>query len=117
HLLRQYTKAADLGIQFLEYTNFNHYSASSNKLFEYLMAHLPVIGLRLPEIENLIYGVAVGLTVEEGNTRQLKVAIIRLIADDDLLMNFKAHTKTAKLKYNWEVDIVVLQDLYKKINF
>src|SRR5699024_1583326 len=38
--LRRYTKAADLGIQFLENTNFNHYSASSNKLFEYIMAHV-----------------------------------------------------------------------------
>ena len=42
--LRRYTKAADIGIQFLENTNFNHYSASSNKLFEYIMAHVPVIG-------------------------------------------------------------------------
>lgn len=116
-LLRQYTKAADLGIQFLENTNFNHYSASSNKLFEYLMAHVPVIGSRLPEIEKIIDGEAVGLTVEEGNTKQLQEAIERMLADDDLLMNFKAHTKTAKLKYNWEVDKVVLQDLYKKINF
>src|SRR5699024_2420926 len=62
--LRRYTKAADIGIQFLENTNFNHYSASSNKLFEYIMAHVPVIGSRLPEIEAVIEGEQVGLTVE-----------------------------------------------------
>src|SRR5699024_6812511 len=69
--LRRYTKAADIGIQFLENTNFNHYSASSNKMFEYIMAHVPVIGARLPEIEAVIDGQEVGLTVEPGNTEDL----------------------------------------------
>ncbi len=70
--LRRYTKSADIGIQFLENTNFNHYSASSNKLFEYIMAHVPVIGSKLPEIEAVIEGEEVGLTVEPESTIQLK---------------------------------------------
>src|SRR5699024_65119 len=65
--LRSYTKSADIGIQFLENTNFNHYSASSNKLFEYLMAHVPVIGSDLPEIKRVIEEEQVGLIVQEAN--------------------------------------------------
>lgn len=113
--LRKYTKAADIGIQFLENTNFNHYSASSNKLFEYLMAHVPVLGSKLPEIERVIKGEKVGLTVEAGDTKALSEKLQKLIDDDDLRTYFKENTKVAKYKYNWEVDKTILQDLYEKL--
>lgn len=113
--LRKYTKAADIGIQFLENTNFNHYSASSNKLFEYLMAHVPVLGSKLPEIEKVIEGEGVGLTVEAGDTKALSEKLQKLIDDDDLRTYFKENTKVAKYKYNWEVDKTILQDLYEKL--
>ncbi|KKK33980.1 hypothetical protein WN59_10295 [Salinicoccus sediminis] len=112
--LRRYTKAADIGIQFLENTNFNHYSASSNKLFEYIMAHVPVIGSRLPEIEAVIEGEQVGLTVEPESTRQLKDAIQTLVDDDALRQKFRENTKQAKEKYNWDNEKEVLKRVYRK---
>ena len=113
--LRSYTKAADIGIQFLENTNFNHYSASSNKLFEYIMAHVPVIGSRLPEIEQVIENEKIGLTVEEGNTEELTAALNKLINDDKLRLKFKKNTEAAKYKYNWENEKDVLKGLYAKL--
>ena len=113
--LRRYTKSADIGIQFLENTNFNHYSASSNKLFEYIMAHVPVIGSRLPEIEAVIEGEQVGLTVEPEITKQLKEAIQKLVDDDVLREKFRENTKQAKLKYNWNNEKDVLKRIYKKV--
>ncbi|CAD2078593.1 glycosyl transferase [Jeotgalicoccus coquinae] len=113
--LRRYTKAADIGIQFLENTNFNHYSASSNKLFEYIMAHVPVIGSKLPEIERVIEEEKVGLTVEEGNAGELAGALSRLINDDELRMEFKKNTSLAKQKYNWENEKEILTGLYTKL--
>ncbi|WP_052256892.1 glycosyltransferase family 4 protein [Salinicoccus sp. YB14-2] len=113
--LRRYTKAADIGIQFLENTNFNHYSASSNKMFEYIMAHVPVIGSRLPELEAVIEGQAVGLTVEPGDTDDLRDKLQHLIDDDDLRDEFKNNTNLAKYVYNWDNEKDVLKALYKKI--
>src|SRR5699024_5769021 len=113
--LRRYTKAADIGIQFLENTNFNHYSASSNKMFEYIMAHVPVIGSRLPEIEAVIDGQAVGLTVEPGETEELREKIQKLIDDDDLRDEYKENTKIAKHIYNWDNEKDVLKNVYWKI--
>ena len=113
--LRSYTKAADIGIQFLENTNFNHYSASSNKLFEYIMAHVPVIGSRLPEIEQVIENEKIGLTVEAGNTEELTEALNKLINDDELRAVFKKNTRSAKQKYNWENEKETLTDLYMKL--
>lgn len=113
--LRRYTKAADAGIQFLENTNFNHYSASSNKLFEYLMAHVPVIGSDLPEIARVIKEEQVGLIVESGNADMLLDAINKMINDDDLRNTFKENTKAAKAKYNWENEKSILIDVYDKL--
>ncbi|CDZ99241.1 D-inositol-3-phosphate glycosyltransferase [Jeotgalicoccus saudimassiliensis] len=113
--LRRYTKAADIGIQFLENTNFNHYSASSNKLFEYIMAHVPVIGSRLPEIERVIEEESVGLTVKEGNVEELTAALQKMISDDKLRMEFKDNTKSAKEKYNWEQEKGIITDLYGRL--
>ncbi|WP_342388728.1 glycosyltransferase family 4 protein [Salinicoccus bachuensis] len=114
--LRRYTKAADIGIQFLENTNFNHYSASSNKLFEYIMAHVPVIGSKLPEIEAVIESEEVGLTVEPESTIQLKAAIEQLINDDELRRRFRENAKQAKLKYNWNEEKDVLKKVYRRID-
>lgn len=112
--LRRYTKAAGIGIQFLENTNFNHYSASSNKLFEYIMAHVPVIGSKLPEIEAVIENEQVGLTVEPESTKQLKEAIQKLVDDDELRRQFSENTKQAKQKYNWDNEKEVLKRVYRK---
>src|SRR5699024_2626852 len=115
HQLRSYTKSADIGIQFLENTNFNHYSASSNKLFEYLMAHVPVVASDLPEIKRVIEEECVGLIVEEGNTAQLTKAIQALIDNDELRENLKNNTARAKQKYNWENEKQVLNNIYSQI--
>ena len=113
--LRSYTKSADIGIQFLENTNFNHYSASSNKLFEYLMAHVPVIGSDLPEIKKVIEEEEVGLIVEESNTLQLQQAIQELIDNTDKRNYFKQNTQQAKAKYNWENEKQILNNIYSEI--
>src|SRR5699024_5208248 len=113
--LRSYTKSADIGIQFLENTNFNHYSASSNKLFEYLMAHVPVIGSDLPEIKRVIEEEQVGLIVQEANTVQLNGAIQILINDDELRTTLKGNTENAKRKYNWENEKRILNNIYSEI--
>ena len=113
--LRSYTKSADIGIQFLENTNFNHYSASSNKLFEYLMAHVPVIGSDLPEIKRVIEEEQVGLIVQEANTVQLNGAIQILINDDELRTTLKRNTESAKRKYNWENEKRILNNIYSEI--
>src|SRR5699024_5375784 len=93
---------------------FNHYSASSNKLFEYLMAHVPVIGSDLPEIKRVIEEEQVGLIVQEANTVQLNEAIQILINDDELRTTLKRNTESAKRKYNWENEKRILNNIYSE---
>lgn len=113
--LRSYTKSADIGIQFLENVNFNHYSASSNKLFEYIMAHVPVIGSNLPEIERVIKEEEVGLIVEESNTRELQDAIQLLIDNEAVRKTCQKNTNIAKEKYNWNLEKKKFKKIYEKV--
>jgi len=80
------------------------------------MAHVPVIGSRLPEIEAVIENEQVGLTVEPESTKQLKEAIQKLVDDDELRRQFSENTKQAKQKYNWDNEKDVLKRVYKRIS-
>lgn len=113
--LRRYTKSADIGIQLLENTNFNHYSASSNKLFEYIMAHVPVIASDLPEISAVVNGEEAGVTVDPDDAESVQRELQSLIDDDVAREIYRANTKQAKYKYNWYAEKESIQKLYEGI--
>lgn len=112
--LRTITKSADIGIQFLENTNFNHFSASSNKLFEYIMAEVPVISSLLPELKAVVESENIGLLVTPGDKQALTEALEIMIKDDALRETFKNNTKNAKSKYHWNLEQEKLLQLYNE---
>src|SRR5699024_2332311 len=59
--LPKYTKNAYLGFQVLNNINFNHWSASSNKLFEYMMNEVPIVACDFPEIKRAVEESEVGV--------------------------------------------------------
>ncbi|WP_414051191.1 glycosyltransferase [Macrococcus animalis] len=113
--LRSYTKSAYVGFQILQKVNFNHYSASSNKLYEYMMAHIPVIATNMPEIKNVVEKENIGIVIEENNQDQLTKAIIQLYNDESLHEKYKENMSVAKEKYNWSKEQKVLLDFYNEI--
>src|SRR5699024_8687827 len=52
--LPKYTKNAYLGFQVLNNICYNHWSASSNKLFEYMMSNVPIVACSFPEIQRVV---------------------------------------------------------------
>ncbi|MGV2874583.1 glycosyltransferase [Macrococcus capreoli] len=113
--LRAYTKSAYAGFQILQNINFNHYSASSNKLFEYMMAHVPVIATNMPEIKKVVDTEKIGLIIEDNDINALKNAIITLFENEVLHNEFVQNMKNAKEYYNWENEKKILLDLYAKL--
>ncbi|TDL93364.1 glycosyltransferase [Macrococcus brunensis] len=114
--LRAYTKNAYIGFQILENTNFNHYSASSNKLYEYMMAHVPVIGTALPEIRRVIQQEGTGLVIKDSDKKALVEAIRYALANKEEHQHWQENSKRAKYKYNWEQEKHKLLGMYEKIN-
>ncbi|KGA96890.1 glycosyl transferase [Alkalihalobacillus alcalophilus ATCC 27647 = CGMCC 1.3604] len=102
--LPKYTKNAYLGFQVLNNICFNHYSASSNKLFEYMMAGVPVIACDFPEIKKVVEGEKVGLCVDSHNYKSIANGVNKLLTDIELRNSLSQNTENAGKKYNWEVE-------------
>lgn len=80
-MLHEYTCSADLGLQLIRNTCLNHYTTDSNKLFEYLMAGLPVVASNFPEITKVVKELKCGLTVDPDDLDAIESAINKILSD------------------------------------
>jgi glycosyltransferase involved in cell wall biosynthesis len=102
--LPRYTKNAYLGFQVLNNVCFNHYSASSNKLFEYMMNGVPVIACSFPEIRSVVEKENIGVCVDSHDYQSIAEGVNLLLADQKLRDRMSSNCLVAKEKYNWEVE-------------
>ncbi|MDQ0803481.1 glycosyltransferase involved in cell wall biosynthesis [Priestia megaterium] len=113
--LPKYTKNAYLGFQVLNNVCFNHYSASSNKLFEYIMSDAPVVACDFPEIKKVVEGEHIGLCVDSHDYEEIASAVNQLLRDPVLRATMSNNCKTAKFKYNWENEQLQFLKVYQAI--
>jgi glycosyltransferase involved in cell wall biosynthesis len=110
-VLLEYTCSADIGILFYENSCLNHYYCSPNKMFEYLMAELPVIVSNLYEMKRLVKEYSIGIAAQDNSPKALQEAIekITTLDRDQLIENIKRVKKI----YNWKKQEKVLQKVYE----
>ena len=113
--LPAYTANAYLGFQILNNVCFNHYSASSNKLFEYMMAGIPVVACSFPEIRKVVEGEEIGLCIDSHNPAEIAWAVNELTQNREKRDCFSRNAILARHKYNWEIEKEVLIGLYDKL--
>lgn len=112
--LPEYTASADIGIQPILNTCLNHYSTDSNKLFEYVLAGLPVIATDFPEIRKIVNQYRVGELADESH-EGLVFAINKLLQDTQLREKYKVNALKARKELSWESQEKALVNLYQKI--
>lgn len=109
-ILLDYTSSADYGILFYENSCLNHYYCSPNKMFEYIMAGLPVIVSNLYEMAKIVNTYEIGVVAEENSAEGLLKAIKEIeIMDLNLLKN---NIKIVQNLYNWEQQEKILLEVY-----
>ncbi|AHL73040.1 glycosyl transferase [Bacillus pumilus] len=113
--LPRYTKNAYLGFQVLNNVCFNHYSASSNKLFEYIMAGVPVIACDFPEIKKVVSGENIGVVVDSHDPISIAAGVNKLVLNPELRHQYSENCHQARLKYNWEQEKKSLLKVYGQI--
>ncbi|MBN2105076.1 glycosyltransferase [bacterium] len=102
--LLQYTAGADIGLAFIENISKNNELALPNKLFEYIMAGIPVIVSDLPQMKAVVEKYQIGAIVPDNNPE----AIIQIIShwdkhpDEYLKMKRNCHIASEKLNYESE---------------
>lgn len=113
--LSGYTLNAYLGFQILNNVCFNHYSAASNKLFEYIMAGVPVIAADFPEFRNVIKTHKVGLLVDSHDYRSIADAVNYLVDNGEFRDMLSRNCYEAAKKLNWNTHEDEFIDEYAKI--
>ncbi len=99
--LLAYTASADIGVTLLEDTCLNHRLALPNKLFEYLVANVPVVASDLPEIRKVVGTYGLGQLVQPGNRADVVAALNQAVLDKSLRERWRRNIPTALETFNW----------------
>jgi len=106
--LPKITSSVDIGVSLIENLSVSYYHALPNKLFEYIMAEVPVIASNLPQMKEIIDKYDVGFAVNIDNKDELISAIKKLSEDTDLYESKKQNCHIASQELNWEKEVTAL---------
>jgi glycosyltransferase involved in cell wall biosynthesis len=110
--LSAYTVGADAGLVIYAKTPLNNFLCAPNKLFEYCMASVPVIGCDFPEVRRVLDELPVGETFDVDSPDSIAAAIDRLMGDPDRLRQAQEATAEVRERYHWGVAQRELERLY-----
>ncbi|MCB9094293.1 MAG: glycosyltransferase [Halobacteriovoraceae bacterium] len=108
-VLLQYTASCDVGLLFYENTCLNHYYCLPNKIFEYLMAGIPVITSDLWELKQLVKSENIG-RVSAYDKEQI-ISLLSTLTKNEI-EEFQVNVGRTKKIYSWEVDELQLLRAY-----
>ncbi|OGU62153.1 MAG: hypothetical protein A2V66_09065, partial [Ignavibacteria bacterium RBG_13_36_8] len=102
--LKNYTAAADIGLALIENISKSYYYALPNKLFEYIMAGVPVLCSNLPQMKEVVEKYKIGESVDLSEDANLISALKRWYDDKELLINYKDNCLKASEELNWQLE-------------
>ncbi|MCK4504763.1 MAG: glycosyltransferase family 4 protein [Candidatus Aegiribacteria sp.] len=115
--LPEVTVSADAGLILFENTCLNHYYSLPNKLYEYMMAGLPVMASDFPEMARIINKHSCGILVDPSSPQEIAKGLKELIRSPDEMRQMGIRGRKASLdKYNWPVEEKKLVDLYVELS-
>ncbi len=114
--LLEWTASADIGLTLipLDYT-LNMKMCLPNKLFEYIMAGLPVLSAPLEAITEIITRYDVGRIVPSMSPNVIATVMNDMLADRDGLARIHENALNAAKELCWEKESLQLLDLYENI--
>lgn len=108
--LFEYTPSADIGLCLLENKGLNYYYSLPNRIFDYLLAGVPVLGTRFPEITNIVEKFHTGILIDHYEPLYLASVINGML---DYPLNTE-HFNTVSKELCWEKEENVLMEVIKK---
>ena len=112
--LMQLTSICHCGLSLDKDTSLNYRYSLPNKLFDYIMAGIPVLASSLPEVRKIVEHYGTGLVATEVSplhiAEKLKIILFDIPKD-----NWKEKLLKASEELNWETEKHKLSDLYQVI--
>lgn len=112
-IVLEFTASADVGISLIENTCLCDYYCMPNKLFEYLMAGLPVIVSNMPDMAKFVNQNQVGAVAKNETAQSLNDSIDLLFTTD--FSTIKSNAVLAREKYSWESQEKKLTKVYANL--
>ena len=113
-MLINYTASADIGLATIENNCLSYNFCMPNKLFEYVMAGLPVISSNVKEMADFIKKYQNGVVIENNTVESLNQAIEQLLSMDFEVL--KQNAKKVVIDYSWEQQEIKMIPIYKKFS-
>ena len=113
----RWAASADIGLVCIKGKGLSYYYSVAQKLWECLMAELPVVVNDLPEMRQLVEHYQVGLVIEqEMRPEAIAAAIKKLINDEQLYRRLQKNTQRLKRECNWENEAAKLLEVYRGLD-
>ena len=111
--LHAITSAADFGLSLIEPISLSYEYCMPNKLFEYIMAGVPVLVSNTVEQRKVVQQFGIGEVATAQTTEAICAGAQKLISAGK--SKFNAGLKQASQEYCWERQEVVLERVYKQV--
>lgn len=107
---------ADVGIVPIKGISLSYYLCAPNKLFQCLLAGLPVVASNLPELRKIIKENDLGELFDPEDPKSIADAINNVLSKKERYDQIKENVKRiAKEKYNWERESLKLLRMYEEL--
>jgi glycosyltransferase involved in cell wall biosynthesis len=93
------TAAADVGVVLNHRTNLNNYLSLPNKIFEYVVAGLPVVASDFPDMAELVNGYGVGVTCDPEDPAGIARAVEAVLRERE---RYREGARRAAPELTWE---------------
>jgi glycosyltransferase involved in cell wall biosynthesis len=113
--LLEYTSGADIGLALQEPFGENHLRARPNKVFEYIMAGVPVIASDFPPLRRAVMDNRVGLVVDVEDMDDVVAKVKTLLNDGKLYGEMVENCGAASREFSWERDESQLMQAISRI--
>lgn len=110
--LVNWTASADVGLCNIVNASLSYYTTLPNKLFEYVMAEVPVLGSDSPGIGKVVAETGVGEVVDPIDPESLAAATRKILADPE---PYRAACRLTRDRYNWDVESRNLLEVYARL--
>jgi len=108
-----YTTSADVGLCIIVGESLSYRWSLPNKLFEYMMAGVPIVASDYEEMGRVVTEEGVGTVCDPTDPADVARAAREIVDDPEAIARFRSATRTAITRYNWGVEEQVLLKIYQ----